>query len=313
MRRVCIVADDQSELRRGGYTDPAGNYWQADTNPGPSNVTFANIANTNAQPLYQDERWSSTPLAYSFGAAPGTYIVILKFAEIQGDSNRRFNVSINGQQVLSTFSKLASALSFNTAVDQRFVTNAVSNQISITLTPVVGAATISAIEIVPDISFADVQPSQAFYPSVHFMRETGVTLGCTSAAFCPGDNITRGQMAVFIVRGLFWALKRTPDNFTFSSQPYFTDVPTSHIFFPYIQKLKELNITAGCEDGTKFCPDHSVSWGQLSVFAVRSWEYRTSGAITNNFCPGAPAPTLHPEHESSLGCTNPTNARLLPK
>ncbi|MBS1828009.1 MAG: hypothetical protein JST93_22055 [Acidobacteria bacterium] len=72
------------------YTDPAGNYWSADFGfSGPSSAwsSGASIGNTNAQPLYQAQRYttSSTPLIYTFGVSNGSYGV---HAEMGGTCRR---------------------------------------------------------------------------------------------------------------------------------------------------------------------------------------------------------------------------------
>jgi hypothetical protein len=46
------------------------------------------------------------------------------------------------------------------------------------------------------------------------------------------------------------------------------DVPESHPFFRFIQRLGELGITSGCATGA-FCPDAPITAGQLAVFVVR--------------------------------------------
>ena len=44
-------------------------------------------------------------------------------------------------------------------------------------------------------------PSNPYYAYIEQMAARGVTSGCGAAVYCPGDPITRGQMAVFLVRG----------------------------------------------------------------------------------------------------------------
>ncbi len=38
--------------------------------------------------------------------------------------------------------------------------------------------------------------------SIDSLAAAGITTGCTSTQFCPNDNVTRGQMAAFLVRAL---------------------------------------------------------------------------------------------------------------
>jgi hypothetical protein len=49
----------------------------------------------------------------------------------------------------------------------------------------------------------------------------------------------------------------------------FTDVPTSHPFFQYIEALYQSGITAGCGGGN-FCPDGPLTRGQMAVFLAKA-------------------------------------------
>jgi HD-like signal output (HDOD) protein len=92
----------------------------------------------------------------------------------------------------------------------------------------------------PTQVFQDVPPAHPFFSYVGLMKDNAITSGCGTTTYCPDASTTHGQMAVFIVRALIG------DAFTFPAAPYFTDVPTTHIFFKYVQKMRQLRITAGC-------------------------------------------------------------------
>lgn len=49
----------------------------------------------------------------------------------------------------------------------------------------------------------------------------------------------------------------------------FTDVPTSHPFFQFIQALAASGITGGCGGGN-YCPDSPVTRGQMAVFLAKA-------------------------------------------
>lgn len=51
----------------------------------------------------------------------------------------------------------------------------------------------------------------------------------------------------------------------------FTDVPSSHVFHEDIDWLKEAGVTLGCNppDNTRYCPDDTVTRGQMSAFMRR--------------------------------------------
>jgi hypothetical protein len=48
--------------------------------------------------------------------------------------------------------------------------------------------------------FVDVQPTDIFCDSAEWLGNRGVTLGCTLGQYCPGANVTRAQMALFMNR-----------------------------------------------------------------------------------------------------------------
>jgi len=131
------------------YTDPQGNVWSADTgfSGGGTYSVASAITGTTAPALYQNERYGA--FSYQFPVVNGTHTVILKFAELYFNSagNRSFNVTINGQTVLSNFDIVAAAGSSLKAIDQQFSVNVTNGQIAIQLTPVISTPTLNAIEI----------------------------------------------------------------------------------------------------------------------------------------------------------------------
>jgi hypothetical protein len=113
--------------------------------------------------------------------------------------------------------------------------------------------------------FADLSPGNSAFNSGSVMLEQHITDGCAANPFrfCPEDAITRGQMAVFLVRAALGG-----DTFSYAQAPYFTDVPAGHQFFRWIQKLKELGITNGCAVGM-FCPEGIVTRAEGATFVMR--------------------------------------------
>ena len=114
--------------------------------------------------------------------------------------------------------------------------------------------------------FTDATPALvgAVFPFIQKMRDLGITSGCTTTTYCPNDNVTRGQMAVFIILARYGGL-----NFDYPSTPYFTDATTASVggFFKYIQRMKQDNITAGCTR-TTYCPNQNVTRDQMAVFMM---------------------------------------------
>src|SRR6202011_6137559 len=93
------------------YTDMLGQVWSADNSftGGSEASTTSTIQNTSDPALYQTERYGQ--FTYNFAVPNGNYTVLLKFAEIYWTQagQRIFNVSINGNPVLTNFDILATA------------------------------------------------------------------------------------------------------------------------------------------------------------------------------------------------------------
>jgi hypothetical protein len=87
--------------------------------------------------------------------------------------------------------------------------------------------------------------------------------------YCPGEVVTRDEMAIFIIRArLGLNLAGSPPMFTYSTTPYFADATASEFAFPWIQRLRADNITAGCS-ATDYCPGEPVIRGDMAIFVLR--------------------------------------------
>lgn len=82
--------------------------------------------------------------------------------------------------------------------------------------------------------------------------------------FHPEEKVTRDQMAVFIIK----ALNEKPYN---RIDPSFSDIPTTHWAYQYIEKAQYLGIVSGYGDGT-YRPDLKVTRDQMSVFIARAFQ-----------------------------------------
>ena len=110
--------------------------------------------------------------------------------------------------------------------------------------------------------FKDVPVGHPFCGFIERLYIDGITDGCNLAAgrtFCPDEPVTRGQMAVFVET----ALGNPPDPCT----GQFADVPLSHPFCGFLERLAADGITGGCGGGN-FCPNDPVTRAQMAVFLV---------------------------------------------
>jgi hypothetical protein len=114
--------------------------------------------------------------------------------------------------------------------------------------------------------FNDVPCSNGFAKWVDELASRGVTAGCGNNNFCPNDPVTRGQMAVFLLRTHEGNAYSPPSCVT----PTFADVPCSNGFAKWIDELARRGVTAGCGGGN-YCPNDSVTRGQMAVFLTTTF------------------------------------------
>ena len=80
--------------------------------------------------------------------------------------------------------------------------------------------------------------------------------GCGEGLFCPDDPIHRWVMAVWMVRVL------DDGDPAGSGSSRFADVDAGMWWASYVERLAELEVTAGCATGPlRFCPDDPVTRG----------------------------------------------------
>jgi hypothetical protein len=172
--------------------------------------------------------------------------------------------------------------------------------------------------------FNDVASSATFYEAANLMYEFGVTTGCVqstdplSRQYCPDDNVTRQEMAAFIVR----AVTGTTNPAIYNTTPYFNDVTAANNnFFPHIQKMMELGITTGCSQNPPlFCPTDTIPRWEMAIFMIRARLMLQGASFTTSQTPyfadvptnvegnGQPFPFIQRAYEEHVtnGCgTNP--------
>ena len=114
-------------------------------------------------------------------------------------------------------------------------------------------------------AFYDVPADNWAGPYIESLLINGITSGCGNHNYCPDEAVTRGQMAVFVLRGMF-GFDFTPPAV---STTRFSDVPMSHTFAAWIEAFAAARITAGCGGG-RYCPNDAVTRAQMAVFLLRA-------------------------------------------
>lgn len=118
-------------------------------------------------------------------------------------------------------------------------------------------------------SFGDVERSTSFYPFIEAALHAGVTNGCGAAAYCPESSLTRGQMAVFLLRAAESG-SYTPPTCEAGHQA-FRDVRFDSRFCPWIEELSDRGVVRGCASD-RFCPSAPMRRQGLAVFLLKAVE-----------------------------------------
>lgn len=121
-------------------------------------------------------------------------------------------------------------------------------------------------EAIADNTFADVPTTHWARDFVESLYAAAITAGCGNGNFCPGERVTRSQMAVFLLRGMHSSSYSPP---AVGGSTGFGDVPTNYWAAAWIKQLAVEGITAGCGSGD-YCPEYPVTRSQMAVFLLRS-------------------------------------------
>jgi subtilisin family serine protease len=172
--------------------------------------------------------------------------------------------------------------------------------------------------------FTDVPCDHWAINYIKAVKDAGITKGCNppqNDRFCPEDVVTRAQMAAFIIR----AIEGEPTNY--STNPYFSDVPSSHWAFKYIQRVKERNIAQGYAGTNLYGPEDNVTREQMAKMLIMGLvsQGKTSEPPTDYCSTGAPFDDVSPSSWScryikklkelgiTQGCNPPQNNRYCPQ
>ena len=117
------------------------------------------------------------------------------------------------------------------------------------------------LDVLQGASFLDVPPSYGFYNEIGKISAAAITIGCGNGLYCPDQTVTRGQMAAFLIRALYG------ETFTYTVTLYFSDVPADHVFFKYVQKMKDTGLTQA--SGT-YSVDRIITRGETAAFLIRA-------------------------------------------
>jgi photosystem II stability/assembly factor-like uncharacterized protein/ribosomal protein L30/L7E len=105
------------------------------------------------------------------------------------------------------------------------------------------------------ISFTDVPTTHTFYPYIRCLACRGIIGGYSDGTFRPDNFVTRGQLSKIVANAAGFSEPVSGQSFV--------DVPPTHPFYVYIERMARRGIIGGYSDGT-FRPDNAATRGQIS-------------------------------------------------
>lgn len=177
-----------------------------------------------------------------------------------------------------------------------------------------------------DQPFTDISCDHWAYEAVLWAKNNGITRGCnppTNDRYCPENDVTRAQMAAFIIR----ALEGEPAPGSYSSNPYFSDVPPTHWAFKYVQRIRERGIATGYPGTTLYGVEDNVTREQMAKMLIMALVSEGRETLPpDNYCTGG-SPFTDVDVNSwscrfikrlkelgiTRGCNPPTNDRYCPE
>jgi hypothetical protein len=141
--------------------------------------------------------------------------------------------------------------------------------------------TILVVDFFDDDHSGDVSTTP-YETSINWMGDAAVapwlrpvTSGCTAPdkiapVYCPENGTLRGQMAVFVTRMAMVADESAAWDNSDADVIEWADT-VGHRFSRWIVAMREAGFTDGCNQGTGFCPERVITWGEASVFILRAF------------------------------------------
>ena len=113
--------------------------------------------------------------------------------------------------------------------------------------------------------FTDTPGSQQFYTFITTLVSNQITVGCGSGNYCPDADVTRQQMAVFLLKAEHGLCYAPPP----CTPGFFDDVACPSTYAAWIEALATEGITGGC-GGNSYCPSSPVRRDQMAVFLLKA-------------------------------------------
>ena len=115
--------------------------------------------------------------------------------------------------------------------------------------------------------FADVSPSYWAAAWIKQLAAEGITSGCGGGNYCPNTQVTRAEMAKFLLAAKHGVGYNPPP---VGGSTGFNDVSTGYWAAAWIKQLSAEGITSGCGGGN-YCPDGQVTRAEMAKFLINTF------------------------------------------
>ena len=123
--------------------------------------------------------------------------------------------------------------------------------------------------------YGDVSLDNVHSDNIRKLTKAGVFVGteCASNEFCPNRPLSRRTFAIWMVRVLDGDEAPGFVDPTVGGRSRFADVRANEREALFIDRLAELEVTAGCKsEPLRYCPETSVSRAQMASFLSRAFQ-----------------------------------------
>ena len=103
------------------------------------------------------------------------------------------------------------------------------------------------------------------YEWIQSLTNAGITSGCAPGMYCPAQDVSRAEMAVFLGRSMHGANQTPPP----ATGTIFADIPATYWAADFIEQLAADGVTNGCGAGM-YCPEQDVTRAAMAVFLLRA-------------------------------------------
>ena len=127
-----------------------------------------------------------------------------------------------------------------------------------------------ALGVGEDTGFDDVPSTYWAAAWIKKLADDGITSGCGGGNYCPNAQVTRAEMAKFLLTAKNGS-GYTPPELGIGDLTGFTDVPVNYWAAEWIKQLAVEGLTDGCAPEL-YCPEAKVSRAEMAKFLVSTFE-----------------------------------------